>query len=81
MATFDHSDEAAKVLDLLGRVSLRLWMQAGDATRAGHDALAKALTDLSDECDDACEMLTPFVRDEDPNNTFGGDFAGFARNH
>jgi hypothetical protein len=61
MATLDRSDEAARVIDLLGRVSLRLWMQAGDATRAGNDGEAAHLTDLSDECDAACVMLTPHV--------------------
>jgi len=78
---FSHSDEAAKVLDLLGRVSLRLWMMSSDAGREGKPMMAAQLDALSDECDAACEMLTPFVRDEDPNNTFGDDFAGFAPNH
>ena len=61
MATLDRSDEAARVIDLLGRLSLRLWMLAADATRAGNDRDAAQLNDLVCECDDACVMLTPLV--------------------
>ena len=59
MSSSLSQSDAAGLVELLGRVSLRLWMIAGDHARAGNDRAAAQLHDLSYECDEACVMLTP----------------------
>lgn len=58
------TDAAIHAADLLGRLSLRLWMLEGEVRQfTGPRTAPSTLRDLADECDAVAAMLVPAKRE------------------